>query len=152
MKKQEFLVWRYVFVEGADNLSMKYVGRVSGYLYGLEMVNENQLPIGIYRVEKNARKQWRVVDLLTGLLWDSDVDDTKTLDSAYKLIADRCVKYAFDVLKRQESNVLRENKALYDRLMCLGEFSRPLRLTPLRLENMPQSCITYDSDGLRSQA
>lgn len=151
MKKQEFLVRRYVFVAGADGLSMKYVGRVSGYLYGLEM-NENQLPIGIYRAEKNGRKQWRVVDLLTGLPWDTDVDDTKTLESAYKLIADRCVKYAFDILKRQAANVLRENKALYDRLMCLGEFSRPLRLTPLRLENMPQSCITYDSDGLRSQA
>lgn len=151
MKKQEFLARRYVFVEGADNLPMKCVGRVSGYLYGLEMVNGNQLPIGIYRAEKNARKQWRVVDLLTGLSWDTDVDDTKTLESAYKLIADRCVKYAFDLLKR-EANVLRENKALYDRLMCIGEFSRPLRLTPLRLENMPQSCITYDSDGLRSQA
>lgn len=113
MKKQEFLVWRYGFVAGVDGLSMKYVSRVSGYLYGLEMLNGHQLPIGIYRAEKNGRKQWRVVDLLTGLAWDTDVDD---------------------------------------RLMCLGEFSRPLRLTPLRLENMPQSCITYDSDGLRSQA
>lgn len=152
MKKQEFLALRYVFVAGVDGLSMKYVSRVSGYLYGLEMLNGHQLPIGIYRAEKNGRKQWRVVDLLTGLAWDTDVDDTKTLDLAYKLIADRCVKYAFDILKRQAANVLRENKALYDRLMCLGEFSRPLRLTPLRLENMPQSCITYDSDGLRIQA
>lgn len=150
MKKQDFLVWRNVSVVGAYNLSMKYVSRVSGYLYGLEMMNENQLPIGIYRAEKNGRKQWRVVDLLTGLAWDTDMDDTKTLESAYKLIADRVVKYAFDVLKRLEANVLRENKALYDWLMCIGEFSRPLRLTPLRLENMPQSCITYDSDGLRS--
>lgn len=150
MKKQDFLVWRNVSVVGAYNLSMKYVSRVSGYLYWLEMMNENQQPIGIYRAEKNGRKQWRVVDLLTGLAWDTDMDDTKTLESAYKLIADRVVKYAFDVLKRQEANVLRENKALYDWLMCIGEFSRPLRLTPLRLENMPQSCITYDSDGLRS--
>lgn len=138
MKKQEFLVWRYGFVEGVDDLPMKYVSRVSGYLHGLEMLNGHQLPFGIYRAKKNGRKQWRVVDLLTGLAWDTDVDDTKTLDLAYKLIADRCVKYAFDTLKRQEANVLRENKALYDRLMCLGEFSRPLRLTPLRLENMPQ--------------
>lgn len=151
MKKQEFLVWRYVFVAGADGLSMKYVSRVSGYLYGLEMMNENQLPIGIYRAEKNGRKQWHVVDLLTGLAWDTGID-IKTLESAYKFIIDRLVKYAFDVLKRQEANVLRENKVLYDWLMCIGEFSRPLRLTPLRLENMPQSCITYDSDGLRSQA
>lgn len=51
MKKQDFLVWRNVSV-GAYNLSMKYVSRVSGYLYGLEMMNDNQLPIGIYRAEK----------------------------------------------------------------------------------------------------
>lgn len=41
MKKQEFLVWRYGFVAGVDGLPMKYVSRVSGYLYGLEMLTEH---------------------------------------------------------------------------------------------------------------
>lgn len=132
-----------------DDGPMIIVTRVQGYLYGLEMPNGHQLPVGVYRVKKAGRKQWNVVDLLTGLAWNNDMDDTNTLDSADKLIVERCVKRGFDVLMKQDAQVLCENKTLYNCLMSIGEFSQPERVEPLRVDNLPQSCSTFDSEGLR---
>lgn len=106
-----------------------------------------QLPIGIYLQNKEGGKRWHVVDLLTGLSWDITTDSLPTLEKAHWLVLDRLRPNAFRILKQQLNNVMPENRVLYDTLMAVGEFTHPLELHPLRPENTPQSCITFDSEG-----